>query len=72
MEGHQPRASAAMIVVLIVGAVGLGLTAVGVTGPSGWTLLAPGLAAVVFSLLAAAYLEREQTRAASRTRKPKR
>lgn len=39
-----------LIVLLLIGAVGLALIAVGITGDTGWWLVAPGFFALIVSL----------------------
>jgi hypothetical protein len=61
---HYPRS---LFAVLTVGAVGLALVAVGVTGDTGWALITPGLIAVVVSLLVVGRILAPSIRAASRS-----
>ncbi len=50
MGAQPPRSSVKLVALLVLGGVGLGLVAVGVTTAWGWTLLVPGFIALVLSL----------------------
>ncbi len=50
---EPPPPSFKLVALLVLGGVGLGLIAVGVTTPWGWTLFAPGFIALLVSLLGA-------------------
>jgi len=68
MEGRPPHHPRKLFVFLVLGAVGLALIAVGVTGHTGWTLIAPGFVAVIVSLPAVFAVQAQQMRAASKTK----
>ncbi len=53
MGRPPPPPSSKLVALLVLGGAGLGLVAVGVTTPWGWTLFAPGFIALVVSLLGA-------------------
>jgi len=50
MEGRPPRYPLKLYAALILGAIGLTLILVGVTGDTGWTLIAPGFVAIIIAL----------------------
>ena len=50
MGTQPPPPSLKLVALLVLGGVGLGLVAVGVTTPWGWTFLVPGVVALVLSL----------------------
>lgn len=60
---RPPPPSTKLLVFLILGGAGLGLVAVGVVTPWGWRMFAPGLVAVVVSLVALwiIFSERDKT-----------
>lgn len=52
--GEQPPSyPVRLYAFLLLGAVGLALIAVGITGDTGWTLLVPGFVAVIVSVASA-------------------
>jgi hypothetical protein len=59
---HSAPPSAGLIALLVVGAVGLALIAVGVTGQSGWWLIGPGFLALAVSLVGAWRVQRSRDR----------
>ena len=58
MGPEPPHPPVKLIALLIIGAAGLGLVAVGVTTAWGWTLLVPGFIALLVSLLGAWVIEK--------------
>jgi hypothetical protein len=50
VNGPAGRPPLKLVILLIIGAVGLGLFAVGVTGHTGWTLIVVGLLLLVASI----------------------
>jgi CHASE2 domain-containing sensor protein len=57
-----PRPSLKLVALLVLGAVGLVLVAVGVGTTAGWGLVAPGVAALVISLVGVWRIQRERDR----------
>lgn len=53
MKRAAPTYPGRLFAFLVLGAVGLALIAVGVTGHTGWALIVPGFVAVLVSLIAA-------------------
>lgn len=51
-----------LVVLLVVGATGLALLAVGVGTPAGWALIAPGCVALLVSLLGAWQIQKSRDR----------
>jgi len=50
LEGSPPHYPRKLFAFLVLGAVGLALIAVGITGHTGWALIIPGVLAVIVSL----------------------
>jgi hypothetical protein len=69
MEGGRPEYPRKLFAFLVLGAVGLALIAVGITGHTGWALIVPGFVAVMVSLSAVWVIQASQLKAASRTKK---
>ncbi len=72
MEGHPPHYPAWLYAALIVGAIGSALIAVGVTGHTGWALIAPGFVAVIIALPIIWRGQASTLKAASKTKQPRR
>lgn len=66
MEGRPPHYPRKLFAFLVLGAVGLALIAVGITGQTGWALIAPGFGAVIVSLPAVYIIQAPQLKAASK------
>ena len=69
MEGRPPHYPRKLFAFLVLGAIGLALIAVGVTGHTGWALIVPGFVAVIVSLPAVWAIQARQIKAASKTSK---
>lgn len=72
MEGHPPRYPLKLYAALILGAIGLTLILVGVTGDTGWTLIAPGFVAIIIALPIIWVTQASTLRAASKSKHPHR
>jgi hypothetical protein len=71
MEGHPPHYPPRLYLALLLGAVGLALIAVGITGATGWALIAPGFAAVIIAIPIVWRTQAATLRAASKTKHPR-
>lgn len=60
--GRPPRPPLKLLALLLLGAVGLALVAVGVTGDSGWTLIVIGFVALLISLPGGWMIQRSRDR----------
>ena len=60
MGREPPPPSFKLVALLILGGAGLGLIAVGVTTAWGWTLFAPGVIALLVSLLGAWIIQKSR------------
>lgn len=65
MKRRPPHYPPRLFAVLTLGAVGLALIAIGVTGHTGWALIAPGFVTVIVSLVVAGRIMAPHIRAAS-------
>lgn len=66
MGDRPPRYPFRLYAFLVLGAVGLALVAVGITGDTGWALIAPGFVAVIVALVSAWRIMARYTTTASR------
>jgi len=66
MEGHPPHYPPHLYAALLVGAIGLALIAVGVTGPAGWALIVPGFVALIIAIPIIWAMQASQIKAASK------
>lgn len=72
MEGRPPHYPPWLYLALVLGAVGLVLIAVGITGDTGWALIAPGFVAVLIAVPIIWSTQASQLKAASKTKQPRR
>lgn len=68
MAGQPPHYPRKLFAFLVLGAGGLALIAVGITGDTGWALIVPGFVAVIISLPAVWVIQAPQLTAASKTK----